>query len=465
MATTASDRAVLERLLGVPEMAWLLERVRARAPASGGLPLSGVVRLVAPSDGQRAAMTKLVGRPKRPGRSLGVELADVEDVLRRGPWPAGLVDAVVTLTGPVVDRAAERDREAAAWNRAAAGLADAERRFPVLAPWWQAWCASGGLKRSVAAEAKRTGSPAGPDLGAQLVDSLARVLDSLPAPGVPLAVFARSVVGDAHGLDASRPLGRLAAAAVGAAFGRPQHVDVSRRDAWLSAGVVWSNVSSLVLALGIDGVPDAGRADVAQTGVGPATSLMLTAMRAARSPVVLTLDQVRSGGVVVLPPDAAVYVCENPAIVEVTARRWASAPAISRPAHAPGAVGEDHESSPVLVCTSGQPSTAVIELLERLTSGGAACRYHGDFDWAGIRIARALQTRVRWTPWRFTADDYRAGLSRGASSVRLSSDATETPWDPGLEHAMSAAGVAVEEEAVADLLADDVLASRRRGRP
>lgn len=82
----------------------------------------------------------------------------------------------------------------------------------------------------------------------------------------------------------------------------------------------------------------------------------------------------------------------------------------------------------------------MVDLLERLVSNGADSRYHGDFDWAGIRIAQGLRSRVHWTPWRFAADDYRAGLVGRGSSVLLSSDNTATPWDPDLERAMLAAG-------------------------
>lgn len=36
----------------------------------------------------------------------------------------------------------------------------------------------------------------------------------------------------------------------------------------------------------------------------------------------------------------------------------------------------------------------------------AGCRYHGDFDWPGLRIAHALHQRIPWTQWRYTAADY-----------------------------------------------------------
>ena len=90
---------------------------------------------------------------------------------------------------------------------------------------------------------------------------------------------------------------------------------------------------------------------------------------------------------------------------------------------------------------------------------GADCRYHGDFDWAGLRIARYLNGQVPWIPWRYTGADYRAALQDGEPSLPLAANPAESPWDPSLAAAMAECGLAVEEEAVANLLAADVLAS------
>lgn len=446
------DRAALDRLLGVPEMAWLISRVRPRILSAGDQPLRGAVQLNDPTDGQRAAAVRLVGRPRRAGSALRVDLAVVEEILRRGPWPAGLADAALTLSGPVVDRAAERARAAAAWEAARDDLVPALRRFPGLVQWWHTWCAAGGLKRAAGAEAARTSAASAPTVAADLVKRVAAVLERLPATGQPLAVLAREAVGDAHGLDASRPLGRLAAAVVRAAF-LPGSVDGegatgewSTRDVWAAAGVILSNVASTALCLGVPGAGPAG-SDGGRDRSRGATATTLEAMRTARMPVVLTLDQVRSGGVRTVPRGGVVHVCENPTIVEVVAERWARAAG-----DVPGAVG------PVLVCTSGQPSTATIDLLRTLAAEGAQVRYHGDFDWAGLRIAWSLRTHVAWVPWRYTAADYRAAVQDGSPSLHLTGGPAQCPWDPELAIAMTECGLAVEEEAVAHLLAADVLA-------
>lgn len=436
-STTDGNRTALDRLLDVPEMAWLLARLRLRISASQGMSLTGVVQLNDPSDAQRAAAARLVGRPRRTGSTLRIELADVEAILRRGPWPAGLADAVETLTGPVVDRAVESEREVSAWAQAEAGLHGTTARFAGLEDWWRQWCASGGLKRAARAEGVRRGTAHGPDVGADLVELVAAVLEALPSAGEPLPVLARRITGDAHALDASRPLGRLAVAAVTTAFAQSA---LSGRDAWAEAGVVLSNVASTVLSLGVPGPAD----PTGSTSSGAlATGTVLEAMRTARMPLVLTLDQVRSGGVAALSPDRVIHVCENPTIVEVVAELWRGSAAAA--------------AAPVLVCTWGQPSTAVVDLLTILTARGAGCRYHGDFDWPGLRIAHALQQRVAWTPWRFTAADYVAVVEDNPLSRSLEGRPAASPWDPELAVAMARHGLAVEEEAVAEMLANDLV--------
>jgi hypothetical protein len=46
----------------------------------------------------------------------------------------------------------------------------------------------------------------------------------------------------------------------------------------------------------------------------------------------------------------------------------------------------------------GQPSAAGWRLLDLLAAGGAEFRYHGDFDWGGIRIASAVRRRAGRDP-------------------------------------------------------------------
>ena len=95
-------------------------------------------------------------------------------------------------------------------------------------------------------------------------------------------------------------------------------------------------------------------------------------------------------------------------------------------------------------------------------------RYHGDFDWGGVRIAnavrqRAAQARSHWRPWRYDRDAYEALATvrpavrhTATKRSRLTGEPAATPWDPGLAAAMARHGVRAEEELSLDLLLADL---------
>jgi uncharacterized protein (TIGR02679 family) len=87
-----------------------------------------------------------------------------------------------------------------------------------------------------------------------------------------------------------------------------------------------------------------------------------------------------------------VFVCENPAVVLAAAN----------------ALGA---TCPPLVCVGGQPTAAVLRLLSLLAEAGCSPRYHGDFDWGGLRIANLLWNRYPMRPWRFDTPSYVASAS------------------------------------------------------
>src|SRR5207249_2793779 len=111
-----------------------------------------------------------------------------------------------------------------------------------------------------------------------------------------------------------------------------------------------------------------------------------------------------------------VFVCENPALVAEAADRFG-------------------QSCPALVCVEGMPTTAAHALLERFTQ--ARIRYHGDFDWGGIRAANSVAARVAMTPWRFAAVDYEEAVSNACVMVELRGVAVEASWDPELSPRMA----------------------------
>jgi uncharacterized protein (TIGR02679 family) len=84
-------------------------------------------------------------------------------------------------------------------------------------------------------------------------------------------------------------------------------------------------------------------------------------------------------------------------------------------------------------------------------------RYHGDFDWPGIAIARRIIGQGA-QPWRLGYADYDEAVKRLPAGRRLmlTGRAETTPWDSELSPAMTAANIAVHEEAIVDLLLADL---------
>ncbi|MFE0601116.1 TIGR02679 family protein [Streptomyces sp. NPDC058892] len=406
------DEARLRRLLGGADLAWLVERVRRRLER--GQPLTGPVSLAAPSPAERAAAERLLGRTPGVGKALTVRLDAVDAVLvRAGISAEGLGAAVTVLTGRVIPLDAARRNEQQAWEEAYAPLTDLAEDLPAHAAW-AGRVRAGGLVRRLAGT---------PTAARALLEETVRVLRELPvAPARSLAVFAADVLGSAHALDDGTPVATLALSGARALTGHPEGAGAAwRRAAWASVGLLRDDVSSTVLTLNLRGTP------------------ALDWAADAGEPSVLTLRQLARRPPRTAPP--VVHICENPAVLSAAADT-----------HGPDGLP--------LVCVQGQPSAAALTLLTRLHELGAALRHHGDFDWGGLRIATTLSGHVPWSPWRYTAADYRAAVAAGGPGLRpLDGKPAPSPWDPDLALALSEQALRVEEEAVLDVLLGDLARS------
>jgi uncharacterized protein (TIGR02679 family) len=143
-----------------------------------------------------------------------------------------------------------------------------------------------------------------------------------------------------------------------------------------------------------------------------------------------------------------VRICENPVVIAAAA-------------------DELGNRCPPLVCVGGQPSAAAWRLLDLLAAGGVQFRYHGDFDWGGIRIASAVRRRVglgqsHWKPWRYDRDAYEAAAAAASTAQaaarlpRLAGEPAATPWDPSLADAMARRDARIDEELSLDILLADL---------
>jgi len=443
MSQPAVDIERLRQVLGDPELAWVLDRLRTRLER--GRPLRGTIALRRPTAGQREAVDRLLGRGPSRGVTVQLDLGRLEQVLRHAELASCLEQAVVALAGPIVDQRAQAAEAQRRWERV---VDRARRRLagrPRVATWLDDVVATGLLRRLSGDDAS---------IAEALLDQAVGVVESLPGRWIPLPVLAAETTGDAHGLDHDRPLGRLvirAAAALGDSSGLETARD--RRETWASVGVTCDELSATALALNLPELSGRPGADDEEPGEGGDGLLAETARMHARQgePLRLTLGCLVRHAPSSVPAltGVKVFVCENPSVVAAAAFTYGP------------------ECAP-LVCTEGQPSTAVTLLLDRLVAAGAELLYHGDLDWPGLRIANLMVRRLCARPWRLRAADYMAQVSRlsrleragprsaGARPVQLEGSPVEAEWDPELTAAMIRHQMAIHEEHVLDELLGDL---------
>lgn len=389
----------IERLLGGAGLARLVDALARRMER--GRPLTGLIEIAEAAPEEREAIAALFGRHPGRGPTARVDLDRLDVIVRASGAAASLVVAVEQLRGPIVVRADRDEAERRAWDSALEPL----RRLAADRPEYGAWVET-VVARGVARRAARV-----PDAAAVLCGRVAAVLAELPAHEEALQRFAVRVLGSAHALDPGTPESSLVLSALngGAALdggGR------QRRDLWASAGVALDELSSTVLVHCLP-LP------------GP-----LGQLTKAGEPVVLTLRQLRK--LDVSPLGRPVFVCENQTVVDAAAREL-------------GPVGAP------LVCLQGEPSLAADVLLGRLVGDGL--RYHGDFDWGGVRIANRLHERFGFDPWHFRAADLESSAAVAGSA--LAGRPLDARWDRDLRPALTRRGTRLEEEQVIDqLLAD-----------
>lgn len=388
-------------LLGDAALAPLVDRVVQRVRR--GRPLTSSVSIRTDDPEVRAAIAALLGRPIGTGGSVSVSLEAVDRIVRESGAAPDLRTAVAVLRGPIPVAADEVAAERERWERAIAPLV----RFAAENP------GSADLpERLVRSRRLRSGGRSADAAGA-LVTDLVRVLDALPASGQTLGAFAAAVLDSAHALDRG-PLRSLVESVLDPA------PDGDRADdRWALVGIAPDPTASTVLvhALRFDHGTPAGRVADDLAGLG--------------RPHLLTLGQLIDGATAVADE---VFVCENPAVIAAAADRFDAA---CRP----------------LVCVRGQPSAAAQRLLLQLADSGATLRYHGDFDWGGIRIANRVLALTGAEPWRFRTNDLLASPAAGAP---LAGTRVEATWDGALAATIEARGNRLEEEQVLSVLLPDL---------
>jgi uncharacterized protein (TIGR02679 family) len=394
----------------------LLAASRRRLERTGGR-ITGTVGLKNPTDAERRVVIGITGRYRGfDVATVRIDLAEIDQALL-DRYDAGLLAVLATLHGPVRDRAAEKADEQV---RKADALAEARRRGRSQAgePWFRQWlehiASDGTLTRLV-----RRGDD----------DQLAwaaEVLHRLPADGIPLPMLAEWVTGNTKALSGT-PLATLVLRAWALHDDVPAPTDrASQRRLWESAGAIVDDLASQVLVLGLRATEDHVVAEWLRNSAEFGIPFRLTLHQLTTVPVTAVADDI--------------YVCENPAVLRA-------------------AVDEIDSSHLALVCSEGQPSAALHQLL---APAHGRIHWRGDFDWTGLRTTAMAIERYGASPWRMSTTDYLESVSTGDSEPLKGSPAP-SPWDPALADAMRTHGRAVMEERLIPSLLADLRLNPNRG--
>lgn len=406
-----SDR--IQRLLGGPQLTLLRVRLRRRfeRASPGGQVASFRIDRLTPVE--HAALASLQGMAPRFSSSIQVDVARIDAALSNAGLAHSLREVLERLDGPIEHGPSIRNRKAEIWSETVAvcthdGLTMVVRTATGL----------GLLKRL---------SKGNPRVASELLYRVETVLHRLPANGMTRARLAAEVLGDAHALDNGQAIATLVLAAwrqtCPAVSQADDDLDPSRdnaREVWAKAGVLLNELArpALFLNLPMRGTA-AGRYALGEPGYISLRELLRT------------------------PPcwDVAsrdVFVCENPNLL-----------AIAADCH--GA-----RCAPML-CTDGMPSAAQQKLLAQLTLAGANLHFHGDFDWAGLRIGNYVIREYGARPWRFCSTDYQAAVEVAPNlKSRLTGAEVNATWDDTLSLVMRRCGLPIHEEAVAGKMMPDL---------
>jgi uncharacterized protein (TIGR02679 family) len=423
----------LHRLLGGHELQAL--RVRLRARFERGEPRDAFT-LSDVTPAERRAREGLLGRAPKAARSMQLTRSELDHAIKRAGLAADLRQALELLDGEIVDRRAEQLRQSQAWKCLLEDVPEQRLRALLQEPRGIAL-----LKRCSSGDTAHA---------AMLLESAQRVLKALPAKGVPLAQLAAQVLGDSHALDAGHAVAALVLRACKAQVedesanldesdADPPDTDPSiassadidsaarnesSRAQWARLGVAIGELSAPVLCFNLPAPVDSPCGDVLRAAARHGEPVHLTLRALLLNPPVWNVENV------------VVFVCENPSIVAAAADRLKTGCA-------------------PLVCTDGMPGAAQQTLLGQLAAAGARLRYHGDLDWAGLRIANFVMREFGAIPWRLAASDYLAVAAE--TGPRLAPEqAVAAAWDAELAAAMLARRLGVHEERVVETLLRDL---------
>ena len=398
----------LKRLFTSSQLIWIAERLRHRQER--GQTLTGTLTLTDPQPEQREALDALLGRRPSQGNSLTLRIRALQEALNI----ANPGDIVQACYGNIIDHRARRAEQDRQWNQILSHARTTLKQDKHGLDWIDS-IGDGLLKRL---------SKGDPVLGQELMTNALNIWVRMPFDQITLAELAAEVSGDTHALDRGQPLSPLLLR--GLKF-RTSHDGnrsaEARRLAWDRVGVVVDRLSAPALSFNLHAAPNTS------------LEIVLKTFRHERQPTYVTYQMLsRENPFRPIHSDMKeVIVVENPVVVDVAATKLG-------------------RNCAPLICTEGQPASAVKKLIRLISDAGARIHLHADFDWRGLLFVDQLLAIPGTSPWRMNPETYQSAKG----TIELTNCPTLPAWSRPLADEMRKRGTAVYEEQILPLLLNDL---------
>lgn len=255
---------------------------------------------------------------------------------------------------------------------------------------------------------------------------------------VRLPVLAAEITGDAHAFDWKFPTGRMLWWGLVAVYGEQSSVELENSTDDPAESLHPSSSQAMVIREGYR------RGGVLDDDLSSQVMLYAPQLFGEREERVLTLRQVErlSREKLMHLPVKRVYMVENPSVFAELV---------------------DADTENIVVCGNGQPTSAVLKLLDSILEIREEMElfYAGDLDPAGLGIAHSLYVRYReaFRPWCMDRELYCKYADRG---IRMTDEELARlreicyEWASELTETMISKGVKLHQELWIDELSEDV---------
>lgn len=396
MAGTNKKRAILD-YFGDEGFARLFAAARKKYESYGRI--GGTVRLSRLRDAERGKLSGLLSRDLKSQGSVTVSLQELDEILQASRFEVDLLSLLELIYGePIKPKSVKHLEAESAWKDFVSQLKAVTEKQET-----QIWLDGLSEGQGYGYRTLRDVFEHTQELDANTLGPLyavIRALDRLPVRKgkmEQLPIFAAMISGDPHFLDRDRLSGRLFY------YGMLAYLDTSEKEntdplpldeieniesfrvrkQYKQAGILLDALSSQVLVV-----------EIADKGDTRSYAMTLHAIERLRNrregceSQALAKDDFINRTLTL----KHLFVSENPSICESLARQMTQTEYKSVPL-------------PAILCTSGQPSVAALELLDFFATHDVMIHYSGDFDVKGLEMAISLEERYRdhWQPWGMTS--------------------------------------------------------------